>query len=240
MEILREYLDTMFTGLPETEETKKAKEELFQMMEDKYNELTGMGVPKNEAIGTVISEFGNVDELKESLGIKDPERELPENSDSRIEIISEAEAAEYENHKIKESIRMSFGVALLILSPVALVLFYHVLELKGFAICVMFFLIAAGVFFIMVACGSMKAYKRIAYGKNVDENGFNEYEEGKMKLTKTGKIINAIFWPTVICIYFLWSFIGDAWDISWILWPIAPLVSKILTEIFKIREDEIS
>lgn len=40
------------------------------MMEDKYNELISDGKSDNEAIGIVISEFGNLDELADSLGIK--------------------------------------------------------------------------------------------------------------------------------------------------------------------------
>ena len=41
------------------------------MMEDKYTELMEEGVTENEAIGTVISEFGNLDELAQTLGIED-------------------------------------------------------------------------------------------------------------------------------------------------------------------------
>ena len=40
------------------------------MMEDKYTELIREGRTENEAIGIVISEFGNLDELAEDLGIK--------------------------------------------------------------------------------------------------------------------------------------------------------------------------
>jgi hypothetical protein len=38
-------------------------------MEDKYNELISEGKKENEAIGIVISEFGNLDELAEGLGL---------------------------------------------------------------------------------------------------------------------------------------------------------------------------
>ena len=40
------------------------------MMEDKYTELKNEGKSENEAVGTVIAEFGNLDELAEDLGIK--------------------------------------------------------------------------------------------------------------------------------------------------------------------------
>lgn len=70
METIKNYLENMFSHLPNTPEVLKAKYELYQMMEDKYNELISEGKSDNEAIGIVISEFGNLDELADSLGIK--------------------------------------------------------------------------------------------------------------------------------------------------------------------------
>ena len=69
METIKNYLEAMFSGLPNTPEVRKAKAELFQMMEDKYNELISEGKSENTAVGTVISEFGNLDELAEDLGL---------------------------------------------------------------------------------------------------------------------------------------------------------------------------
>jgi len=69
MENIRYYLEAMFAHLPNTEAVRKAKDELLQMMEDKYNELIAEGHSENEAVGTVITEFGNLEELAESLGI---------------------------------------------------------------------------------------------------------------------------------------------------------------------------
>ena len=40
------------------------------MMEDKYNELINDGKNENEAVGTVISEFGNLEELSKELGLE--------------------------------------------------------------------------------------------------------------------------------------------------------------------------
>ena len=69
METIRNYLESMFRTMPNTPEVRRAKDELFQMMEDKYMELLSEGMTENAAVGTVISEFGNLDELSETLGI---------------------------------------------------------------------------------------------------------------------------------------------------------------------------
>jgi hypothetical protein len=70
METIRNYLETMFLNLPNTPEVQRAKSELWQMMEDKYTELKNEGKSENEAVGTVIAEFGNLEELSEDLGIQ--------------------------------------------------------------------------------------------------------------------------------------------------------------------------
>ncbi len=71
METIRNYLESMFRGLPQTEKVIKAKSELLQMMEDKYTEHIRNGKTENEAVGEVIQNFGNLDDLAEDLGIKE-------------------------------------------------------------------------------------------------------------------------------------------------------------------------
>lgn len=71
METIHNYLDNMFITLPVTPETIKAKEELRCMMEDKYNEMIAEGKTEGEAIGTVISEFGDLKEVAKELGIRE-------------------------------------------------------------------------------------------------------------------------------------------------------------------------
>ena len=54
METIKNYLENMFSHLPNTPEVQKAKYELYQMMEDKYNELISEGKSDNEAIGIAL------------------------------------------------------------------------------------------------------------------------------------------------------------------------------------------
>lgn len=68
MDTIMSYLETMFAKLPKTPEVEQIKQELSMNMEEKYHELINLGKTENEAIGTVISEFGNIDELMEELG----------------------------------------------------------------------------------------------------------------------------------------------------------------------------
>ncbi len=71
METIKNYLESMFRGLPLTEKVMKAKSELLQMMEDKYTELIRSGKTENEAVGEVIQNFGNLEDLADDLGLKE-------------------------------------------------------------------------------------------------------------------------------------------------------------------------
>ena len=78
METIRNYLNAMFAGLPDTLEVRRAYEELAAMMEDKYTELIGEGCSENEAVGTVISEFGNLEELAQERATETRSRRAAE------------------------------------------------------------------------------------------------------------------------------------------------------------------
>ncbi|WRS31140.1 permease prefix domain 1-containing protein [Actinomycetaceae bacterium MB13-C1-2] len=69
MEILDNYLDTMFSRYPLTDKTEEAKRELRAMMEDSYNGALAAGHSPNEALGQAISEFGNIEEVAPLLGL---------------------------------------------------------------------------------------------------------------------------------------------------------------------------
>lgn len=69
MNVIHAYLDTMFSAYPSTPRMLEAKDELRTMMEDAYTGFIDAGLSENEAVGKVITEFGNLDELAPVLGI---------------------------------------------------------------------------------------------------------------------------------------------------------------------------
>ena len=119
MNAIRNYLDNMFRNLPNTEEVRRAKSELLQMMEDKYEELIAEGKTENEAVGIVISEFGNLDELADSLGISEA---VTENPTEDKPMLSLDRVKEYLSMVSTKSILTPLGIALCILSVVSPIL----------------------------------------------------------------------------------------------------------------------
>lgn len=149
METIRNYLESMFLNLPNTQEVYKAKNELWQMMEDKYTELKAEGKSENEAIGIVISEFGNLDELAQDLGIasfvhnpQTPPMGRP---------FSLEDARSYLKDYAKHAYRIALGVMLCILSVCGPIFFDAVFGsasgdlLDAIGVTFLFVLIAIGV-----------------------------------------------------------------------------------------------
>ncbi len=122
METIKMYLDNMFSSLPKTIQTADIKNNMLANMEEKYNELKAAGKSENEAIGIVISEFGNIDELVHELGLK-----RDENEQARP-LISREEATSYLDTKKKTGIQIGFGVFLCILAPALLILINQLFE----------------------------------------------------------------------------------------------------------------
>lgn len=119
METIKSYLETMFANMPDTPEVIRAKSELFGMMEDKYNELISEGKSENEAVGTVISEFGNLDELADTLGLNANSHEDSSKTatpDKRILTLDETR--HYIRTCSKRSLLIALGVMLCIISPI--------------------------------------------------------------------------------------------------------------------------
>ncbi|SEW01375.1 permease prefix domain 1-containing protein [[Clostridium] fimetarium] len=125
MDTIKMYIENLFQSLPKTNEVIRAKEELIAMMEDKYNELKIQGKSENEAIGIVISEFGNIDELKEELGINNNSNGYENNTTNKgvpVRSISLEETKDFIQSTSKFALKIAMGVILCILSVVPLII----------------------------------------------------------------------------------------------------------------------
>lgn len=319
METIKNYLESMFRNLPNTDEVLKAKRELLQMMEDKYTELIREGKTENEAVAKVIAEFGNLDEVSASLGIKEVIGEKKERSRRNVTM---EEVKEYLSDKIGSILLRAIAVALFILSPaptifcsvflgkdwlgpvllfvciaagVALCIIarnrteqwhflmnepcsispsttdyvvaekrkfqpvYTALFCTGIALCVccaipaiiigdghlniseewsgIFVLafVGVGVGFMIYSSKRFKLYQRLL-AINSEETIGGAYVQSKDKepvyTNKTVRVIMSVYWPTITCIYLCISFLTFQWWITWIIWPIAGVVRRLIDSIF--------
>ena len=316
METIKTYLENMFMHLPDTHEVSKAKAELLSMMEDKYNELKSEGKSENEAVGIVISEFGNLEELASTLGLQQYiTGEVP----SATKKVSLDDAKRYIDICNKSGIRTALGVMLCILCPVPLLILGGLTEIGtynenilgtiGIVLLLAIIAIAVAIFImndsftenfkyikkepvhldyqtqqfvkkeqevtkttntLYMTIGVMlyiiSVIPVIILGIMTSVNGFtgacavvltlilvsiatflcivaDERKESYQSLLGEGKFANksktktlndkvqAIYWPIITCIYLGYSFWTFDWGRSWIIWPVAGVLSGAISAI---------
>jgi len=317
MDTIKNYLEMMFQNLPNTVEVRKAHDELLSMMEDKYDELISEGKPENEAVAQVISEFGNLDELAESLGISkvinEKKEEVPRRkvslseikeciSDKTIETVLKAIGValcincadgfimsmpdvfsianlfvfiglavglfifggvfnqkwnylynepclidydsvnylsdEREKFRTKKGILLALGVVLIVISVIPCAIAGSISHGENDAIgtVMMMIMIAAGVVLIIIQSGISNTYKELLSindENTISGNYVAGQNESRGYNNKAANTIMELYWPTVTCLYLTISFLTFTWTISWIIWPIAGIFSKVLDIIFR-------
>ncbi|OJF92043.1 permease prefix domain 1-containing protein [Alkalibacterium sp. 20] len=117
MNTIREYIEQMFKGVPMNDETKQLKVDILANLEDKYLALKEGGASENEAIGVVIAEFGDIDELLEEFGVSRMNKKVA----TQYTTMREADLARFVESKARMGLNIGFGV-LACLSGIAFLL----------------------------------------------------------------------------------------------------------------------
>lgn len=195
METITTYLNHMFQGLPATPELQRARAELGQMTEDRYQELIAEGVSENEAVGRVISQFGNLDDLADELGIR---AELDRAHEDGLKF-DEQQAERFVKVRHRAAHFIGGGVLVTLIGVAAMVLFAaeetddgsylfnpeygNVFEAVGFGIMFLCFAIAVGMF--IFAGVSLSRFEAAEHGVEVPLGTRQRY--GSLREAETGK-----------------------------------------------------
>lgn len=158
METIRNYLENMFSVLPKNADTIKLKADMLDSMSEKYNELKADGKSENEAIGIVISEFGNIDEIVKEFGIDINEQK----KSSNVIVVDEKTAEKYIHYGRKIGLNVGIGVLICILGVIPMVVFGMKEMYEAYAFLSMFLIAGIGVAVIIF---STLKYKRPEYEK---------------------------------------------------------------------------
>jgi len=117
MEAIKTYLDNVFAAFEQTERVTAIKRDMLEGMEEKYHELKLEGKSEHEAIGSVISNFGSIDEIAAELGGMQAAAEPDESI-----ILSRDEAYDYIAQTKKISMGLGIGVWLVMAGICALLI----------------------------------------------------------------------------------------------------------------------
>ena len=98
----------------------------------------------------------------------------------------------------------------------------------------MLLLVAIGVFFIVVSANRMSGYRTLLRLNDQNTVGGNYVPDQQPAYNNpTLAAIMSVYWPTVTCLYLIWSFVSFRWWITWMIWPIAAIIEALIKNISK-------
>lgn len=207
--MIREYVESLFADAPKTAGASDLKEEIIGNLEEKYDDLTAGGMSAEEALESVKSNIGNVEEL--IAGLKGPE--------------DTDEKEERERKGRKAATLNAVAIALYILSP-ALLIALALMNEPGIGIIVMIACIAAAT--------GIKVYGNSVYPKYKKSDDsmvedFKEWQSEKQMKKEKKNSYSSLLWSIIVVVYLVVSFTTFAWHITWLIFPIGAIVEKIIS-----------
>ncbi len=211
---MESYLNSLFAGVPRTRKAQDLRDELLGNMQERYEDYLREGKTESQAYSLTVASMGDVDELI---------AEVMPNDEFRRE-------AQY--YRTRNARNTAIGVAMYIIG-IAIVVGSSVIDdpsASTAAVCGLLVLVAIATALIIYTHMSTP----VAY-KDYDDEERREREFERTPKGQMYKGMISIYWSVVTLMYFMISFIGRAWSISWLIWPIAGIISGILKTIAQMR-----
>ena len=207
-EKLRNYIDGLFANAPSTVRAVELKEELYQNLTDKYNDLISAGKSEESAYNIAIASIGDVESLIAGIG---GEKQM-----------------ETESSKKRYALLTAIAVALYIISPVPLILIQNELGL-------MFLFLFAAIATGLLIYNSVTRERYVKSDDTMVEE-FKEWKQNGKQKNKAVEAIVSSFWLIAVCVYIVVSFMTSAWHITWIIFLIAAAISSLIKGIFMLKQ----
>ena len=207
-EKLRHYIDDLFENAPSTVRAVELKEEMYQNLTDKYNDLINEGKSEESAYNIAVASIGDVDSL--------------------IQGLSGEKRTESEQSRKRSALIVSIAIALYILCPVPVILIQREL---GLMFLFLFVAVATG---LLIYNGVTRERYVKADDTMVEE--FKEWKQNGKQKNKAVEAIIGSFWLIAVCVYIVVSFMTGAWHITWIIFLIAAAVASMIKGIFMLKQ----
>ena len=222
MDKIETYIQNVFSGWPEAEVVTKTKSNLQSLMKTHYERLLSEGKNEDEAFGLVVSQFGNVEELKASLGVdpaiwyQDPLAPTP--------------LEEYRAFKTKYALAIAAGVCMFFLGIISLLFLETFFGAdSNIPVIAMLLFMMLGVAIIIVA--------NISNSKFADVKASMRIETDPKAIAKRRKKTSDKICSLIMCIatlvFFLSGSLLSAWHPAWVVFPIGGILCGIVDTILK-------
>ncbi len=207
-EKLRRYIDDLFANAPSTVRAVELKEEMYQNLTDKYNDLLAEGKNEESAYNIAIASVGDVDSL--------------------ISGLSGEKSSVTEAGKKRSAIIVAIAISLYILCPVPVILIQSEI---GVMMLFLFIAVATG---LLIYNGATRERYVKADDTMVEE--FKEWKQNSRQKSKAADAIIGSFWLIAVCVYIVVSFMTGAWHITWIVFLIAAAIASMIKGIFMLKQ----
>lgn len=207
-EKLRNYIDSLFENAPKTVRAVELKEEMFQNLTDKYNDLISQGKSEEAAYNIAVASIGDVDVLIAGLS-----------GEKTVESVQATK---------RNGLATAVAVALYITCPVPVIILQNTV---GVMLLFVFIAVATG---ILIYNG----VTREKYVKKDDTmvEDFKEWKQNNRQKDQAVSALIGSLWLIGVCVYIAVSFMTGAWYITWIIFLITAAVASIIKGIFMLRK----
>ncbi len=136
------------------------------------------------------------------------------------------------------AICVTLGIILCIVCWVPCMLF-AVTERVTIGPAIMFLIIGIGVFLIVYANSASKGFDILLRLNDMTtiSGGYGEPAPSEVKyISKTAETIVVCYWPVIVSLYLIVSFLTFRWDLTWIIWPVAGVAYRAV--VINCRRDD--
>lgn len=183
------------------------KQEILQNTLDRYDDLIAQGKSPQAAYQLAISGIGDMNEI---LGCSSDSTILSKGSSDELK------PSVKEKPAWKKAL-LAIGVCLYILCPIPLFVFQNEAGLCGL-LC----LVAVATALMIVSSEN---------AKNEKNAGSTQTKESELR-----KAVRSIIWSVGMCIYLAFSFLTNAWYITWVIFPLIAAVQGLVIACMDLKE----
>ena len=201
------YIDSLFAGVPQTENSYAVRSETLGRLTYKYRELISLGKTEAEAYSLAIASLGDTGAILARAG---GQYTSPSFDSERAEKL-----------RTKSAVLVSVAVALYILCPVPCILMGN-----NIGAVLLFVMVAAATGLIVFNAVAKKNYLRN------DPTMKHAYE--KKEESGVSKALSGALWAVTLVVYLNLSINSGAWHVTWLVFLIGAALDGVLKAVLEL------
>ena len=211
---IERYLTALFAGVPRTEKARELREELLANMTERYEDYLRQGKSETEAYSLTVASMGDLDEAISQV--------MPDEDFRR----------EAQRYRLRSARNTAIAVAGYILGA-ALVVGSALFQAEAAQITAVVLLLV-----LAAASTALLVYTHMSTPPEYRDPDDDDEDDRALLAKPGGAAFQAamkLYWLVVLAIYLAVSFVTFAWGTTWVIWPVAAVISAICRAVFELR-----